>query len=508
MIRPGGFLWLARHELRLSWREWAALVNGGKRRRGPIVMLVALLVAVLMHLLARHLIGPNAPSGAEPQQAVLILVTGCALLSWSLTLSQAMETVTRVFYARADLDLVLASPSSARKVFSVRMAAVALSTSMLALLLSAPFINTLAWSGGPRWLGAYAVVLAMGVAASAISLAITVFLFRTIGPKRTRLAAQIIAAIVGAIFVIGVQIMAIVSSNTLSRFAVFQSESIGSLAPGPESAFWWPARAIMGDMPALLGVLAGSIMLFAATVAFFSGRFAEHAMAAAGIGFAPAGGRPPSGPFRPTTPARILRRKEWTLLKRDPWLVSQTLMQILYLLPPALLLWRNYGSDEDTLLVLVPIFVMAAGQLAGGLAWLAVSGEDAPDLVATAPVAAHRILRAKVEAVLGAIAVALSPLLIALAFASPRDALVTAIGILLAAGSATLIQLWFRTQAKRRNFQRRQTSSRIATFAEAFSSISWAAAAGLAAAGMWLALLPGMFAFAILAVVRLIRPQS
>ena len=63
-------------------------------------------------------------------------------------------------------------------------------------------------------------------------------------------------------------------------------------------------------------------------------------------------------------------------------------MQMLYLLPPALLLWRNFGDDAGALVVLVPVLVMAAGQLAGGLAWLAISGEDAPDLVATAPVAA------------------------------------------------------------------------------------------------------------------------
>ena len=47
---------------------------------------------------------------------------------------------------------------------------------------------------------------------------------------------------------------------------------------------------------------------------------------------------------------------------------------------------------------------MAAGQLAGGLAWLSISGEDAPDLVATAPIAARRMLWAKIEAVIGVIA--------------------------------------------------------------------------------------------------------
>ena len=52
--------------------------------------------------------------------------------------------------------------------------------------------------------------------------------------------------------------------------------------------------------------------------------------------------------------------------------------------------------------MLVPVLVMAAGQLAGGLAWLAISGEDAPDLVATAPILPRHVVRAKVEADPGA----------------------------------------------------------------------------------------------------------
>src|SRR6185503_16164122 len=108
--------------------------------------------------------------------------------------------------------------------------------------------------------------------------------------------------------------------------------------------------------------------------------------------------------FRRASPRAALRRKEWTLLLRDPWLASQTLMQLLYLLPPALMLWRAFGSSSDDLVLLVPVLVMASGQLAGGLAWLAISGEDAPDLVATAPVPARWIIRAKMEAVTGAVA--------------------------------------------------------------------------------------------------------
>jgi ABC-2 type transport system permease protein len=182
-------------------------------------------------------------------------------------------------------------------------------------------------------------------------------------------------------------------------------------------------------------------------------------------------------------------------------------MQVLYLLPPALMLWKNFGDHSDTLIVLVPVFVMAAGQLAGGLAWLAVSGEDAPDLVATAPISQRRILGAKLEAVIGAIAIVMSPVVIALALNSPYYAVVAGSGILVAAGSSTLIQLWFRKQAKRSHFRRRQTSSRIATFAEAFSSISWAGTAGLAAAGTWLAVGPAVLALGFLGGAMALRPR-
>src|SRR5579864_829335 len=130
---------------------------------------------------------------------------------------------------------------------------------------------------------------------------------------------------------------------------------------------------------------------------------------------------------------RAVPHKEWMLLRRDPWLVSQTFMQMLYLIPPAVLLWRSFDDGNAAYNLLVPVLVMAAGQLGGGLAWLAISGEDAPDLVATAPVPASFILRAKIEAVLGAVAVVFAPLVVALAVISPWHGLVAGCGIAIAA---------------------------------------------------------------------------
>jgi ABC-2 type transport system permease protein len=420
--------------------------------------------------------------------------------------SQAMESVTRAFYARSDLDLILTSPAAARKVFSVRIAAMALTVVLMAMLLAAPFINVLAAGGGLRWLSAYGVVAAVGFTAAALAVALTIALFKTIGPKRTRLVAQIFAAVIGAAFVIGLQVGAILSFDTLSRIDFLKSDMLVALAPSAGSIIYWPARAMLGDMTALAGVLSVGLILLIAAMILFSPRFGDHAIAAASVAMDVTHSRRDATGFRTATPMRALRQKEWTLLRRDPWLMSQTLMQILYLLPPALLLWRSFG-EGGALIVLVPVLVMAAGQLAGGLAWLAISGEDAPDLVATAPVPASRIVRAKIEAVMGAIALVFLPFILAVGLLSPFHAVVAAGGISLASAAATQIQLWFRTQAKRSHFRRRQISSRMATFAEAISSITWAATAALAAADTWLALVTGAVAIAVLLGARVIAPR-
>jgi ABC-2 type transport system permease protein len=506
MTAPATIAWFAAHELRLSWRDWLAMMTAGRRWRERNVAVALVLFGAFLHLIALMMVGPFAEAAAAGDKATLVAITGGGVLAFSLMVSQAMESVTRAFYARSDLDLILSSPAPARKLFAVRIATMALSIIAMAVLLAAPFINVLAWRGGAHWLAAYAVAAALGATAAAIAVALTVALFRAIGPKRTRLIAQVVAAVIGAGFVIGLQMAAILSYGTLSRTALFRSERLIALMPEPDSVVWWPARAMLGEPRPLVVVTALSAALLLGAMLAFSGRFGEHAVAAQSVAQAGARQRRLAG-FRAASPRGALRRKEWVLLARDPWLVSQTLMQLLYLLPPAVMLWKSFGAGADALVLLVPVLVMGAGQLAGGLAWLAISGEDAPDLVATAPVSARDILRAKSEAVLGAVLMVFSPFLAAIAWLAPYEAIVAAAGVVVAAGSATAIQLWFRAQARRSHFRRRQTSSRMATFAEAFASISWAGTAALAAAGMWLALMPAVFAAAVIVGARWMSPR-
>ncbi len=505
--RAGSLAWFGRHEVRLLWREWVSLWTAGKRSREGLLAVGAVVLLGIIHLFAHVIISSLTADGLVLDKTTLVVVSSSAFLSFSMMVSQVMESVTRAFYARADLDLILSSPTSARRVFTVRMIAIAVSTAALTTVLAGPFINALTYNDGPHWLAAYGVLAAMGAFSTALALVLTFFLFRTLGPKRTRTISQILSAVVGAAFVIGVQVAAVLSTGTFSRVEVFQSAGYVDAAPDVSSLLWWPARAAMGDLPALAAVMAVSFGLLALVIAVFSGTFGDHVIAASGVAHEGGkAGRQRSG-FRTASTASVLRRKEWTLLLRDPWLMSQTLMQILYLLPPALLLWVNFGVGTGALLIIVPILVMAAGQLAGGLAWLAVSGEDAPDLVASAPLPAGAVIRAKVEAVIGAVVLVIAPLIAALALASPKLALVALLGSVVSSASGTTIQIWFRAQAKRSNFRRRQTSSRVATLAEALSSILWAGTAALAAAGSWFALALALLATITLAVAWFLSPR-
>lgn len=502
---PQSLGWFARHELLLAWRDWLSMMTAGRRTRERVMIVVAVLFAAGLHGLAYGLLAPALAGGASAtSKIVLMAVAAAGLLTFFMMMSQALESVTRAFYTRSDLELILSSPASPRHVFAVRIAALTMTTTVMAGMLTAPFINVAAYVDDPAWLAAYPVLVAVAMVATGIAVWVMMVLFRLVGAARTRLVAQIVAAVIGASFLIGIQVVGILTYNNLSRFAVLQDHAVMTAMPAPESLVWLPVWAAMGYLPALIGVLVAAAAFLGWTIWQTSRGFAVLVLSASSINEASPEKAQGARPFRQLSARQALRAKEWHLLRRDPWLVSQTLMQVLYLLPPALLLWKNYGDAAGLSVILAPVLVMALGQLAGGLAWLTISGEDAPELVGTAPVSAAQVLRAKIEAVLAVVGVVAMPLLIVMATFAPLEALVTVAGIACAAASSIAIQLWFRGPAKRAHFRYRQTASRVATLSEAFSSLLWAGATALFAAGMAVGILFVVLALLVLLVAWLL----
>ena len=57
----------------------------------------------------------------------------------------------------------------------------------------------------------------------------------------------------------------------LSYFTFLKSDLLVSLVPAIESVVWWPARAVLGDLTALVAVLSAGLVLLAAAIAIVLG---------------------------------------------------------------------------------------------------------------------------------------------------------------------------------------------------------------------------------------------
>ena len=200
-------------------------------------------------------------------------------------LSQALESVTRAYYARSDLDLILSSPASSRRLFAVRTGAIALTTVAARLPARQPDHqhagrSTTGRTGSPPM----ASSPRFGALSTAIAVLITIALFRLVGPKRTRLIAQIVAAIVGAGFVIGIQAAAILDlrQHVALRGAAVADVHRRRARPRQPRSGCPPAPPWAISAPLLVMLLIGFGALAAASSRSASSSFGRHAIAAAG----------------------------------------------------------------------------------------------------------------------------------------------------------------------------------------------------------------------------------
>src|SRR3981081_4158830 len=97
------------------------MMTAGGLTRARTVAVVLVVFAVFIHLVAFSMVARFAAVAFDPDKTTLVVVSGSALLSWSLMLSQAMESVTRAFYTRSDLDLLPSSPIAATRAFADRL---------------------------------------------------------------------------------------------------------------------------------------------------------------------------------------------------------------------------------------------------------------------------------------------------------------------------------------------------------------------------------------------------
>ena len=279
MSSASSLSWFVRHEVRLAWREWIAMLTGGRRGRKRAALIGLVIFAALMHLPAYAVIGRFADLRDAARQILADRDDGhhCAGLGPDAVAGHRIRDAGVLRPRRSRSDHVLAGAAD-QHLFGPHRRDRAFRHRRWRCCSRRPSSTCSSISGGARWLAAFGVVIAIGLSAAAIAIAVTLILFRLIGPSRTRLVAQILAAVVGAGFVIALQVAAILSYGTLSRFAVLTSDAVASLRARLGQPPWWPARAALGDSEALLLLLAGGLVMLGAVMAIFSPRFADTAI--------------------------------------------------------------------------------------------------------------------------------------------------------------------------------------------------------------------------------------
>ncbi len=511
MIRfpPGSLPWLLAHEMRLTWRT--AMGKRGAVRIAIILggaAVLALLVSAPVALALAHRTVTLTPVLAAGLDIALLVM-------FSLMLSQTLAGAVLAFYTRGDLDLLLSSPLSGRKVLAVRAIGLALPPFLIYGALATPFLIPAAVMGHPAWLAAYVVLASVAMLATATGIGLAMALFAAIGPRATRTVGQLLAALVGASVYLTFQARNIFpdrGANMLRGLIAFASAD----RFGPGAPLAWPAEATVGKpLPLLIAATLAGLVFFA-LIAGLGRRF----IADAGVGAGTDSGRAFSGPAFAkrsdrrsssaapasfaSSPFNAIVRKEWRLLLRDPTLLSQVLLRLLYLLPIGFFIFRDSSLHDATRVARgAGALTFFVGQLAGSLAWIAISAEDAPELIACSPIDPGAARRAKLAGALTPAAVLVAPVLVALAWLSPWAGLVATISTALSAISAGLLNLWFEKPAPRSAFRRRGGSV-VVSLGEVALGLCWALAAALAILAPIWALLPIVLGLGLLGVFRVI----
>ncbi len=495
-FRPASASWLLAHELRLAWRGFRA----GRKSKGAMVAFAILGVLILvggvaMGLALREIEVPIVPLAVVIADLALAVVL-------TLMLSSTLAASADALYERGDLDLLFSSPLKPGRVLLIRALGLAVNAGLWFLLPTLLLLTPSIVLGHPAWAAVFVVLIAAALCATGVGLLLAMALFALIGPRRTRTVAQILAALIGAGFFLASQYRNLLgeqrSESLIARVALDAKE--GRIQPPPFADL--PLRAAVGEPLPLLAMVAIGAGVFALAVVVLGRRFADAAAATQGAETRKAARGPTrafaAGAFQATV------RKELRLMRRDAALLSQVLLRVLYLAPLALVMARNAGTlPTASLAASAAAVIILAGQVAGSLAWITLSAEDAPDLLAVAPTQMKVLRQAKLAAALIPVAILLVAPVAVLAWYQPLAGLWTAIGAGLSAWCAGLVHVWRQKPGKRADFRRRRSGSLLVAIAEIAVSLLIGAATALAIAGLlvW-AVLPLIVAGALMMALR------
>ena len=481
LVPRGSFVWLALHELRLATRATPrfgkrgllARLPGGTQILGYVLGLLWLAVGCAIGWALR-----DTPIPVLPDMLIAVLGVSAVLLTFMT--AQAMIGSQRTLYENGDLSLLFSAPIRERSVLLAKLLGIAATIGLTYTMLLLPLVVPVAILGHPRLFGLVALLAALALSAAALGLALTLAIATLIGPRAARTVGQIVAALLGGAFFLGTQLLSHGekrSGATIAAFEQLRAEGVGS--SGVSALL---GLAAFGDPLAIAVVLGGALLLFVGAGATLQRLFLS--------GYQDGGNRlsrskpkgRASGRLFHDGLTRTVFAKEWRLLARDPALSFQIVLRLVYMAPLLLAML----SGKHTLPIppaLALASVLIASQLVGSFAWLAVSAEDAPELLVAAPVEKDDVDTAKLLAAFAMAAPFALILPVAIAMQTPVGAAITLVMTALGGGAAGFVELKLGKPGQRSTFNRRRSGSLVAGILSILIALVFG---GGAALGVWI----------------------
>lgn len=470
-LPAGSFAWLVAHELRLNLR------NFNRRSRMTWLGLVLLIGYVALGIMVAMQLR-DVPFRSVP--IILNGVLAASVLILSFMTTQAVLSSYRTLYDAGDLDLLLSAPLSDRTVLGAKLLGIAGTIVLTYAALLLPMVLPVAILGHPQLFGLVALLAALALLAACIGLAVTLTLAWIAGPRAARTVGQIAAAALGGGFFLLSQFMS-QGKPGRGRIEIFDQLRASKVGEGPIGGL--PGRAVFGDPVAILVIFGGAVLLFFLTNRVFQTRFlASYQAAGMRLARTKASRRGIARHFSNGL-FRTVFAKEMTLLWRDPALLFQIVLRLIYLAPLVLLGMGGRGGGLPIGATLAFTSVLVVGQLAGSFAWLTISAEDTPDLLVVAPVERDQIDIAKLLAALAMSAPIGMLLPITVALQTLPGGLLTIAMTALAGALAGMIELKLGKPMPRTSFNRRQRGGAVAGLLGLAVTI---VCGGIAGAGVYL----------------------
>ncbi|MFY8095866.1 MAG: hypothetical protein ACOVN0_20485 [Niveispirillum sp.] len=460
-LKPGGLPWLLRHELRMTLRT---------KKTGPWAWAILIVGILFMHGIGALSVFGFSKMRLAPENLHMIF-GGMGLFSVAIMLAASLQMTVNAIYTRGDLDLLLSSPLRPGTILPVRLLAVGLAVMLSSLAMAACFMNPGAVMVSGRWLVGYVTLPALCMMAVTVSFLLVLGLVKLVGARRARTAAQVLGGVIG----IGAALAAQIPNMNSTADKATQSKNFQAMAAlGDHPAMvpvQWLGAAITGEPLPFLILLLVSLGGFVLVTITLGPAFVRSVNDAAGTEATPRRKQGDAGPLvlRTRGITGTVLWKEWRLILRDPSLLTQVCSILLVAAPivlPSIGKHINTASGEQLAFGWMGI-VPVAGLLAGALAWLAFAGEDAPDLLGTAPVPARRMLRDRLLAAALPAIVPATPVCLYVALSTPWSALLLWLVTLLSV--TTYLAMDMRqgpVLGGRKAFQKRYQSNVIALFGE------------------------------------------